>query len=207
LKRFDQSFFSFCFNLPPVLEDKSLHVSEVFLGMVRSFAPASVDGPLPPPLVIPQDAATWAKENLPPTPFVVLYVDAPVKERIWPLARFVSLADRIIASLHASVVVVADSGRVLPSFSAGVQVFSDLSISRLSAAIASARMLVSNDTGPMHLGPALGTPTVGIFSVGVPTHFRPTGTRDRYVQGNPIERIEVDEVIGAVNQVWAANDR
>jgi ADP-heptose:LPS heptosyltransferase len=207
LKRFDQSYFNFCFNLPPVLEDKSLHVSEVFLSMVRRFAPAPVDIALTPSLVIPKDAETWATENLPATPFVVLYVDAPVKERIWPLSRFVILADRIVANLRASVVVVAGPGRELPNFSAGVQVFSDLSISRLSAAIAAARLLVSNDTGPMHLGPALGTPTVGIFSVGVPTHFRPTGTLDRYVQGNPIDRIGVDEVMGTVNQVWAASDR
>ena len=207
LKRFDQSFFRFCFNLPPVLEDKSLHVSEVFLSIVRSFAPAALDASRKPLLAIPQDAANWVKENLRSAPFVVLYVDAPVKERIWPLDRFVTLADRIIADFRAAVVVVAGSGRTLPTFSAGVQVFSDLSIARLAAVIAAARMLVSNDTGPMHMGPALGTPTVGIFSVGVPTHFRPTGPWDRYVQGNPIERVEVTEVIGAINEVWTASDR
>src|SRR5262249_34424670 len=30
LKRFDQSYLSFCFNRPPVEEDKNIHVSEVF---------------------------------------------------------------------------------------------------------------------------------------------------------------------------------
>jgi ADP-heptose:LPS heptosyltransferase len=88
-----------------------------------------------------------------------------------------------------------------------VQIFSALSISRLAAVIASAGMMVSNDTGPMHLGPAFGVPTIGIFSVGIPTHFRPTGVRDRFVQGNPIEKVGVDEVVRAVDQVWSSIDR
>ena len=66
---------------------------------------------------------------------------------------------------------------------------------------------MSNDTGPMHLGPALGIPTVGIFSVGLPVHFRPTGSADAYVQGNPIESIPVKDVIETVERVWGASAR
>ena len=137
----------------------------------------------------------------------MLYVDAPVKERIWPLDRFVDLANHIMTNLGSPVVVLSGSGPALNTFPPEVQIFSGLSISRLAAVIASARMLVSNDTGPMHFGPAFGVPTVGIFSVGIPTHFRPTGVRDRYVQGNPIEKVGVDEVSSAVDQVWSSIDR
>jgi hypothetical protein len=38
-----------------------------------------------------------------------------------------------------------------------------LSISGLAALLARARLVVSNDTGPLHLAQALGTPTVGIY--------------------------------------------
>jgi ADP-heptose:LPS heptosyltransferase len=37
LKRFDQSFLNFCFNMPPVLEDKSIHASEVFMEVAEAF--------------------------------------------------------------------------------------------------------------------------------------------------------------------------
>ncbi|HLQ75831.1 MAG TPA: hypothetical protein VK210_00660, partial [Terriglobia bacterium] len=62
---------------------------------------------------------------------------------------------------------------------------------------------ISNDTGPLHLGPILGVPTLGLFSIGLSEHFRPTGTQDRFVQGDPIETIAVEKVIGSVEELWA----
>jgi ADP-heptose:LPS heptosyltransferase len=202
LRRFDQSFLAFCFNLPPVMEDKTVHVSEMFRRIVRHFAPSSTDTPEHPAFVIPADDLQWVNENLPDPPFAVLYVDAPVKERMWPLVRFAALANHLVTNLNVSVVVIGGLHPISTEFPEGIRVLSQLPVSRLAAAVASARLLVSNDTGPMHLGPLLGTPTVGIFSVGLPEHFRPTGIRDRYVQGNPIEKVEVDEVIRVVNEVW-----
>jgi ADP-heptose:LPS heptosyltransferase len=203
LKRFDQSFLAFCFNRPPIVEDKSLHASESFLRLVRGFAPAASSTPVHQPLIIPPEASRWAEANLPASPFVVLFTDAPVPERVWPLPRFASLAEEIVRKRSGSVVVVAkNKDEAMKGFPPGVRVFGGLSIQQLCAVISKARMLVSNDTGPMHLGPALNVPTVGIFSVGIPTHFRPTGAADRVVQGNPIESVGVDEVLSAVDQAW-----
>ena len=207
LKRFDQSFFGFCFNRPPVVENKSLHASEPFIRIVQGIAPIPTTAEPSPSLVVPSGDLCWAREVLPSKPFVVLYVDAPVKERTWPLDRFVDLANHIMTNLGSPVVVLSGSGQPANVFPPDVQIFSGLSISRLAAVIASAAMMVSNDTGPMHLGPALGVPTVGIFSVGIPTHFRPTGVRDRFVQGNPIEKVGVDDVVRAADQVWSSIDR
>jgi ADP-heptose:LPS heptosyltransferase len=207
LKRFDQSFLAFCFNRPPIVEDKSLHASESFLRLVRSFAPGATSTPAREPLAIPSDALRWAEANLPSSPFVVLFTDAPVPERIWPLARFASLAEEIARKRGGSVVVVAkNKDEAMKEWPAGVHVFAGLSIPQLCAVISKARMLVSNDTGPMHLGPAFNVPTVGIFSVGIPVHFRPTGAADRVVQGNPIETVSVGEVLSAVDQVWQPSD-
>ena len=134
LKRFDQSFFGFCFNRPPVVEDKSLHASEPFhsngAGHCARLHNRTI---LQPSLVIPSgDALDWARENLPSKPFVVLYVDAPVKERIWPLDRFAGLANHIMTNLGSPVVVLSGSGPAGElRFAPEVQIFSGLSISRL----------------------------------------------------------------------------
>ena len=53
LKRFDQSFFGFCFNRPPVVEDKSLHASEMFLRIVQGIAPIPTTAEPSPSLVVP----------------------------------------------------------------------------------------------------------------------------------------------------------
>jgi heptosyltransferase I len=203
LQRFDQPYWDWCFNLPSVIEDKRLHVSEMFLQVARGFsadAPAKPEGPA---LVVPAEAEEWGKKNLPDGPYVALYIDAPVKERIWPQDRYRELARHIVGRLKIPVVVLsaADQG-----WSAGGDwhALSGLPIPHLAKAIGTARMLVSNDTGPMHLGPALGVPTVAIFSVGYPQHFRPTGPHDLVVQGNPIEEVKTEPVIDAVDRLWSA---
>jgi ADP-heptose:LPS heptosyltransferase len=83
-----------------------------------------------------------------------------------------------------------------------IRVFEGLDLQRMAALIAAARLLVSNDTGPMHFGPALGVPTLGLFSVGLPAHFRPTGPLDEVIRENPIEKISVDAVIATVGRMW-----
>ena len=78
----------------------------------------------------------------------------------------------------------------------------ELTIPQLAALIASARLFVSNDTGPMHIGPAVGVRTLGLFSVGYPQHFRPIGADDRFLRANPIEKIETEDVIAVVREMW-----
>lgn len=206
LRRFDQPYWGWCFNLPPVIEDKAAHVSEMFLRVARGFAP-SAGNSQGSALVIPNEARQWAKEKLPSSPYVALYVDAPVKERIWPKERYMAVARHIVGQMHVTVVLLSGVDPGWAVSMEGVHVLFGLSITQLAAAIGAARMLVSNDTGPMHLGPALGVPTLGIFSVGLPQHFRPAGAHDLFVQGNPIEQVKTEEVIEAVDRLWTVTAR
>src|SRR5262249_1890593 len=153
----------------------------------------------------------WAEQAMPGVPRLVLYIDAPVRERIWPPEYFAKVADFAMEKFRARVAVISSNeGRPLAArvqaesrHSGELSVFTDVGIPQLAALIASSRLLVSNDTGPMHLGPALGVPTLALFSVGYPEHFRPTGPSDRFLRGSPIERIEVSKVIEATEQMWA----
>jgi ADP-heptose:LPS heptosyltransferase len=207
LKRFDQSFLSFCFNLPPVLEDKSIHAAEVFMKVAERFGigkSSTVSA-----MVVPESSQHWVKETLGPRPYAALYVDAPTSKRIWPPEHFASVADHL--SLRCGLQVVLISGtegshlltRIQTASNSGEQIraFSNLTISRLAAVVQAAEIWISNDTGPMHLGPILGVPTLGLFSIGLPEHFRPTGPIDRYVLANPIEQITVKEVIDNVERL------
>src|SRR5262249_33657006 len=140
LKRFDQSFLGFCFNRPPVVEDKSLHASESFFRLVRSFAPVPTDMPQQTPLVVPSAALRWATETLPLSPFAVLFVDAPVPERIWPLERFAVVGEHITKAHGCTVVVVGRSSNLLESRAEGIRMLSDLSIPNLTALISRAKI-------------------------------------------------------------------
>jgi ADP-heptose:LPS heptosyltransferase len=210
LRRFDQAYLGFCFNVPPVIEDKSIHVSEMFLRLVRALRPNDPSpAPSTPAIVVPAEARLWAKKSLPPQPYVVLYVDAPVPERRWPLKHFAAVA-RYIGNHWKAPVVVVGGGQIeatMEQFGEGASIHFSLSTPRLAATVASAALLVSNDTGPMHLGPALGVPTLGIFSVGLPEHFRPIGANDEYVRGNPIETVTEQEVLERLDRLWALTGR
>jgi ADP-heptose:LPS heptosyltransferase len=206
LKRFDQSYLDFCFNLPPVLEDKTIHAAEVFMKVTERFGAGKSS--TVPAMVVPEASRQWAKANLSP-PYAALYVDAPTSKRIWPPECFASVADHLSLRCGLQVVVIsgAEGSDLLTRIqkasrsSEQIHAFSNLTISQLAAVVQAADIWISNDTGPMHLGPILGVPTLGLFSIGLPEHFRPTGPFDRYVLANPIERITVTEVIDNVERL------
>jgi ADP-heptose:LPS heptosyltransferase len=206
MKRYRAPYLGFCFNTPPVLEDKSLHVSEMFRKVIASLPAAATRGPTKseePALVLPNLSQAKA-------PTLVLYVDAPVPERIWPPERFAEVADFAIERWGVAVSVI--SSKEGAALATGVQkasrngarisVFTEVTLPQLAGIIAPAQLFISNDTGPMHIGPALGVRTLGLFSVGYPEHFGPTGPNDRFLRGNPIDKIEVKEVIEKIEEMW-----
>jgi ADP-heptose:LPS heptosyltransferase len=212
LKRHQAPYWGFCFNQPPILEDKSLHVLEMFRKVAeavtaRSGSSNAVAAFSPRPYLVLPGVVRDRKK-------LILFVDAPVPERIWPPERFAAVADFAIEKLQATVVVISSSGgvdlarRVRESSRHHQDIFleTDLTLAGLATSIASGRLLVSNDTGPMHIGPAVGVPTLGLFSVGFPDHFRPVGPMDRYLRGVSIERIEVQDVTASVEQMWTTAD-
>jgi ADP-heptose:LPS heptosyltransferase len=211
MKRHGRAYLPFCFNLPPVKEDKSVHVSEMFQRIVDAVTPGCGPSPYAPPvLIVPEHARQWAAQFIPEGPLLSLYVDAPVDARRWPEKNFAAVADFAAGELGATVAVLA--GPRDTCYATNVRQFSrkrdrllvvdDVSIPQLSAVIARSRLLVSNDTGPMHLGPALGVPTLGLFSVGYPQHYRPLGEHSRFLRAQTIQNIRPEDVIRHVSEMW-----
>ncbi len=100
----------------------------------------------------------------------------------------------------------------------------DLSLEGLVALVAGARLLVSNDTGPVHLASALGVPTLALFGPNSPALYGPLAPGSRaFYRGLPcspcltaashrssrcriftcMESIPVGEVVHAVRRVLA----
>lgn len=207
LKRFDQSFLSFCFNMPPVLEDKKIHASEVFMKVAERFG--ARQSSTASAMIVPESARQWVRSTLGSRPYAALYVDAPTTKRIWPPEHFASVADHLAVRCGLEVVLISgtDGSQLLKriqeasSSAEHIHAFSNLTIPQLAAVVQAADIWISNDTGPMHLGPILGVPTLGLFSIGLPEHFRPTGPNDSYILANPIERITVREVVDSVEKL------
>ena len=210
MKRSDRAYLSFCFNLPPALEDKSLHVSEMFQRVVERVPGASGDRIIEKPVI--EVGAGVAAPALSPAdagPRVVLYVGASVPERRWPASRFASLALQVATLWGATVHVLSGVSEVERAIALQIksetgevtQVLTDLGIQEMARVISGADLLVSNDSGPMHIGSALGVPTLGLFSSSLPGHYSPIGPGDRYIKRDSIEDVRVDEVLETIGKM------
>ena len=120
-------------------------------------------------------------------------------ERRWPRDRFAELARRLVIEDGAQVVLVGAPSEA--EYTAEVAVLANLSdeesaglldlsggldISELCALLERADVVVSNDSGPMHLAAVLGTPTIGLFGPETPVMYKPLGRRTRALWDPPV---------------------
>jgi hypothetical protein len=125
----------------------------------------------------------------------------PIKR--WAPARFTELAGRL-RELGARVVVVGGPGEealVREVGEAGAALEScGAPLREVAALLASATLMVANDSGLMHLASAVGTPTLGIFGLTSerlwgPTHAFAAGVRARGVEPRAaLAALTTDEV-------------
>ncbi len=83
----------------------------------------------------------------------------------WPSAHWAQLAARLRAAGMAPVLLGGPDDRVLGAELAGtaVSAVGEFSLQETGALLARARVLVSNDTGVMHMATGVGTPVVALF--------------------------------------------
>lgn len=183
--------------------------------------------PGPPRLAIPPEAARRADAALlrsageADAPFVVLAPGAAFSwTKRWPPDRFGRLARELRDRGLAPAVAIGPGEEELAravSDAAGIPIpvfGEELDPVELAAALARARVVVTNDSGPMHLAAAVGTPVVALFGPTDPGRTGPTGSPsvvlDRYVFCSPcylkecpyahecMTGIEVEAVLSAV---------
>lgn len=77
-----------------------------------------------------------------------------------------------------------------------------LGLGAYAAVLARARFAVANDSGPMHLADAAGTPTLGLFGVTDPARTRPWGGRHL---GSAAGWPSLDEVLAAFDSLSAGS--
>ncbi len=100
----------------------------------------------------------------------------------WPAERFAEVADRLISRYGVAVVIVGSAGErdVAAAVTATARFpLLDLTgrttLEELVALVARCRLLVTNDTGAMHIAAALGTPVVALFGPTDPATTGPQG--------------------------------
>ena len=123
-------------------------------------------------LAIPGDAGRRAAKLIPEgdDPLVVIHTGARNGgAKIWPVERWKKLAARIIQKTRARLVIVGDefermtARSVIRSAPRGHDLTGKTSLAELAAVISRCDVLISGDSGPLHLATALGKRVVGLY--------------------------------------------
>jgi ADP-heptose:LPS heptosyltransferase len=200
---------------PPVETDhRKRHLIDRYLDVLLPLEIAKADR-LPTLKTRPSDAASLERILIKAradagAPLVGLFPGAGHPSRRWPLEQFASLADFLIRNDQVKILVFlgpeerAIAGDIRRQFPPTIIILDHLTIPQLAAAQARLAAFVSNDTGPMHIAAAVGTPVVLLLDKRAPVSYLPQGDRHRVIYNNVIGDITVDEVYVATRSILAS---
>lgn len=185
-------------------------------------------------LHVPPDAAAWwrqecAAHDLRAGGYAVIAATSRWASKRWPAGRFAALAEHLLASGHARVVLVGggdERGQIGPLLElAGrdgriLDLVGATSVGGLMAVIEGASLLVANDSAALHMAVGLDRPYVALFGPTDVSLVGPYGGREWVVQppidagrlnhkdaslGSSImERISVEQVVEMIERRQAA---
>ncbi|MBY4896085.1 lipopolysaccharide heptosyltransferase II [Cupriavidus sp. AU9028] len=111
-------------------------------------------------------------------PCVVMHAGATAESRQWPADRFAQAARQLATEQGALVLLtggqseqpLVESVRDAAAHPAVVSVAGELTLGQMGALLDAADLLISNNSGPVHLAAALGTPVVDLYALTNPQH-------------------------------------
>jgi len=122
-------------------------------------------------------------------PLVAINPVAKWKTKLWPPGKFARLADQLIDHCGVQVVFTGStqdratvSGILAHMRFPAVSLAGETSLKTLAALYQRCRLLISTDTGPMHLGCAAAIPVVALFGPTAPGRTGPYGKQHRIVR-------------------------
>jgi len=145
--------------------------AESFMHLLIPFAQETMERPDSPFLTVPNSADTVARRFLEPlerSHLVALFPGGSVKEKRWGCDRFVSLSKRLLKKGYR-IVVIGGSGdavcgnSISQADSTIINLCGRLSLVESAAAIKLSAVLISGDSGVMHLAQGVGTSVVALF--------------------------------------------
>lgn len=130
-------------------------------------------------------------------PVIALHPDASCSSRHWPVASFAALSERLQQSCGAQVVIIGSATtKKAAAAIAGVDYTGCFSMAQTIAFLRRCSLLISNDSGPVHLAAAVNTPVISLFLRVQPginkERWRPLGGKSVVLHNKPGEEIKVD---------------
>jgi lipopolysaccharide heptosyltransferase II len=172
--------------------DTRAHTTANARGLVSAVFGRSAPTPTTPLLAIPGTARLAAEARLGSRarPLVGLHPSGGREIKQWDPARFATVARRLIEERNATIVLTGAAAdrplidAVYAALPAGraLDASGEPDLLTLAAILERLDLVVTGDTGPMHLAASVGTPVVAVFGPSDPRRYAPLGARDRVVR-------------------------
>jgi len=171
-----------------------VHAVDRYLALARriGLAPAAARDHLP----IAPAARSAIRQRLaeaglaPGEPFLAVCADARWPTKRWPAERFAAVLERLRAERGARAVLLGgpdatDGARIIADRMTDppIDLTGSTTLKELAAVLGEARVLLTNDSGPMHVAAAVGRPVVAIFGPTNPKRTGPYGPGHRVLAG------------------------
>ncbi|MEG3616827.1 glycosyltransferase family 9 protein [Magnetovibrio sp. PR-2] len=166
------------------------HVTKNFMSLLEPYGYDHSDDDVLPHLTIPDGLSEQAQaviDNVGPR-YIVVNVNAGelAFERRWYPKRFAELGQKLsqhyelpcvfIGAPSERAYVDAVVAQVLELGGRAVNTAGELDLCSMAQICREARLVISNDSGPLHVAAATGTPVVGFFGPETPTLYGPSGS-------------------------------
>ena len=173
--------------------DPKAHTSENARRLVAATFGRSAAPLADPLLVIPEAARHAARERLAARgrgPLVGIHVSGGRLVKQWDPERFAEVARRLATERGATIVLTGGPQDrsmvevVKAQVPAGqvIDVAGQIDLPELAAVLEQVDVLLTGDTGPMHLAAAVRTPIVAVLGPSDPVRYAPSGAADRIVR-------------------------
>ena len=173
-------------------------------------------------ILVPDDAELKRfevyKKNAVKDPFkpvLAIAISARIKANKWSTEKFIELIDKILLQETSNVVLLWAPGseknptfpgdnesaeRISRNFGGRIIAYPTPSLKSLIASLAGSDIVITLDTGSLHMAAALGKVTVAMMTKGKAKTWYPWKTRNVVLAAeNTVDEIRVDDVLGAVN--------
>ena len=174
--------------------DNQAHTTDNARQLVSTVFHTALPDDVSPTLVVPseshQNASRLLFEVDADAPLVGIHASGGRAIKQWPSERFAEVGRRLADATGATIVLTGLSGdrgfveqvkSALPP-SRVVDIAGHADLLTLAGILERLDLLITGDTGPMHLAVAVGTPVVAVFGPSTPARYGPRGPYDRIVR-------------------------
>jgi len=178
---------------------------------------AAPPGDLSLEITLSEEEMRWGREQLaiwkgPKRMTIGVHPGAGKPANRWPAARFAEVVKKLSREFDALVVITSgpmdgeEVGVVENGLSGWVQVIHNQPIRQVASLLRYVDLLISNDTGIMHVAAGVGTPVLSLFGPTDPRQWAPLGPFHRYIKSetSDIGEIEAGTVLRIAREMLRA---